>query len=164
MDHTGNNTQIKEKKRIEIVATDGKVTRRLVWIEQSKDGSTYWGQIIPKTKFYSSYHASGKFRFSRDFEEAQWQKISEFKKVRQLANITMIRDLSKIPYKRFGLRKLDGIVYIDFRTLEGDNVHINLMLIEKNQFEHLEPLIARVHDTQIHLFAFTDPWIAISFH
>jgi len=30
-----------EKKRVEIVATDGEEIRRLIWIEQVKDGSFY---------------------------------------------------------------------------------------------------------------------------
>jgi len=57
-----------ERKRVEVVTTDGQEIRRLLWIEQSKDGSLYWGLVIPKGDIHSSYHPSGEFHFSKFHE------------------------------------------------------------------------------------------------
>ena len=151
-----------EKKRIEIVATDGIETRRLVWIEQDRDGSFYWGTTIPKSDFHSSYHASGKMHFSKYHKPSFWERISEFKGTRQLASIAIVKDFHKIRHSQFKQRKLDGIVYVDFRTLKGDYVNISLHLIEKGHTEFLQPLTKIFPNPMISLFTYTNPWVAIA--
>ena len=151
-----------EKKRIEVVATDGIETRRLIWIQQGRDGSFYWGPCIPEGGFHSSYHASGKMLFSKYHEPTVWERISKFKGIRQLSFIGMIKDLRKIHYSPFEHKKLDGVVYVDVRTLKGDQISISLHLIEKGHTEFLQSLTKIFPNSMISLFTFTNPWIAIA--
>jgi len=158
-----------EKKRIEVVATDGTETRRLIWIEQGKDGSFYWGTCIPKLYFHSSYHASGKMHFSQYHKPTVWERISKFTGSRQLANIGMTKDFDRIKSSRYELKKkLDGIVYVDFRTLRGDTINISLHLTEKGHIEFLQPFLEFLQslpkvpqNPMVSLFTFTNPWVAI---
>jgi len=151
-----------EKKRIEVVATDGIETRKLIWIEQGKDGSFYWGTCIPKSNFHSSYHASGKMCFSQYHEPTVWKRISKFKGTRQLAFIGIVKNFRAIKLSRFEHKKLDGIVYVDFRTLKGDAVNISLHLIEKEHTEFLQSLTKIFPNPILFLFTFTNPWIVIA--
>lgn len=153
-----------KKKRIEVVATDGIETRRLVWVEQGQDGSFYWGLCIPKSTSHSSYHASGKMHFSQYHEPSIWERISKFRGTRQLAFIGIARDFHRIKPRRFEHKKLDGIVYADFRAIQGDYVNISLHLIEKEHTELLKSLTKIFPNPMISLFTFTNPWVAIALY
>jgi len=152
-----------EEKTIEVIATDGIETRKLIWVKQDKDGSFYWGLCIRKHDFHSSYHASGKMRFSKYHEPTVWERISRFKGMRQLCSVALIRDLNSLrrSHKRFERKKLDGIVYVDFRTLKSDSVGISLHLIEKGHTEFLQSFTKIFPNPTISLFTFTNPWLAV---
>jgi len=157
-----------EKKRIEVVATNGTETRRLIWIEQGRDGSFYWGLCIPKFYFHSSYHASGKMLFSQYHKPTVWERISKFKGSRQLASIGIAKDFGRIKSSRYELKKLDGIVYVDFRTLRGDTINISLHLTEKGHTEFIKSFLDFLQsqteisqNPMVSLFTFTNPWVAI---
>jgi hypothetical protein len=151
-----------EEKTIEVIATDGIETRKLIWVKQDKDGSFYWGLCIRKRDSHSSYHASGRMQFSKYHEPTIWERISHFKGMRQLCSIAIIRDLNKIKcsHKKFERKKLDGTIYVDFRTLKRDSVGISLHLIEKGHTEFLQSLTKIFPNSTIHLFTFTNPWLA----
>ena len=151
-----------EKKRIEVVATDGIETRKLIWIEQDKDGSFYWGTAIPKSDFHSSYHATGEMHFSKYHEPSVWEPTSKFKGTRQLASFTIIKDFHKIRPSRFKQSNLDGIVYVDFRTHKGDYVDISLFLSEKVRTKFLQSLTKIFRNQTISLFKFTNLWLVIT--
>lgn len=150
-----------EKKRIEVVATDGVETRRLIWIEQGKDGSFYWGLCIPKDDFHSSYHASGKMLFSKYHEPTVWERISKFRGIRQLSFIGIPKDLRKIHHSPYERKKLDGVVYVDVRTLKGNDIRISLHLIEKGHTKFLQGLTKVFLNPMMSLFTFTNPWVVI---
>jgi hypothetical protein len=152
-----------DRKRIEIIATDGKEMRRLLWIEQSKDKSFYWGLVIPESDLHSSYHASGRFRFSNYHELLERQKLSDFKGISNLVTVAFAKDVKKITYKPFELKKLDGVVYVDFRAMKKDTVNIHLSLIEQSHPELLQGLLSMASsDLQISIFTFTKPWLVVA--
>jgi hypothetical protein len=151
-----------EKKRIEVVATDGIETRRLIWVEQCEDGSFYWGICIPKGDFHSSYHASGEMHFSKYHEAQTWEKIAEFKGTRQLCFVGIINDLSKIHNSPYERKKLDGVAYVDVRTLQSNQISMSLHLVEKEHTEVLESVTKFFKNPTISLFTFTNPWVAIA--
>jgi len=151
-----------EKKRIEVVATDGVETRRLIWVEQRKDGSFYWGGCIPKGDFHSSYHASGEMHFSRYHEAQTWDAIASFKGVRQLCFVGIIKDLSRIHHSPYKRKKLDGVAYVDVRTLKSNQISISLHLVEKGNKEFVESFNKIFKNPTISLFTFTNPWVAIA--
>jgi hypothetical protein len=152
-----------KRKRIEVVATDGEEIRRLLWIEQSSDGSFYWGLVIPKMDLHSSYHASGKFRFSNYHEPLKEQKLSDFKGIRNLSTIAVGKDVKRITYKPFKQKKLDGVIYIDFRSMKKDTVNIHLFLVEQGRLELLQDLLKRAApDLQITIFTFVEPWLVVA--
>lgn len=152
-----------DRKRVEVVATDGEEIRRLLWIEQAKDGSFYWGLVIPESDVHSSYHASGKFHFSRYHEPMMRQELATFEGVSNLSAIAVVKDLKKITYKTFKPRKLDGVVYIDFRAMEKDTVNIHLFLIEQNRSELINKLLTKAgSDLQITIFTAMKPWLVVA--
>jgi len=151
-----------EPKRVEIVATDGEEIRRLLWIEQSKDGSFYWGLVIPKSDVHSSYHTSGKFHFSIYHKSSQRQKLSNFKGIANLAGLAVIKNLKKITYKPFKPKKLDGVVYVDFRAMKQHTINIDLFLIEQGHPELLQGFLKRAApDLQITIFTAMKPWLVV---
>jgi len=146
------------------VATNGIETRRLTWIEQGTDGSFYWGLCIPKGDFHSSYHASGKMLFSKHHKPHVWERIAEFKGMRQLSSISMVKDFSKIHYSPFGCKKLDGVVYVDYRTLKSNQISIEIVLIEKGHTESLQTLLKIFPNPMIFIFTCTNPWVVVLVH
>jgi hypothetical protein len=151
-----------EKERIEVVATDSIETRRLIWVEQCEDGSFYWGPCIPKGDFHSSYHASGEMHFSKYHEAQIWEKIEGFKGIRQLCFVGIIKDLSQIHNSSYERKKLDGVAYVDVRTLKSNQISISLHLVEKGHTEFVESLTKIFKNPAISLFTFTNPWVAIA--
>mgnify|MGYP001032599012 CR=1 FL=1 len=151
-----------EKKRIEVVATDGTKTRRLIWVEQCEDGSFYWGICVPKADFHSSYHASGKMRFSKYHRATIWEQISNFQGIKQLCFVGMIKDIQKIHNSPYEHKKVDGVAYVDVRTLQGNQISISLHLVEKGRMELLQSLTRIFQNPTISLFTFTNPWVAIA--
>jgi hypothetical protein len=152
-----------EKKRFEVIATDGKEIRRLLWVEQSKDGSFYWGLVIPRGDLHSSYHASGIFRFTNHHEPFKHQKLTNFKGIENISTVAIIKDLKKITYKSFKPKKLDGVVYIDFRAMKNNTVNIHLLLIEQGHLELLQSFFKTASsDLQITIFTYTNPWLGVA--
>ncbi|MHA1832447.1 MAG: hypothetical protein ACTSV7_00530 [Candidatus Baldrarchaeia archaeon] len=152
-----------ERKRVEVVATDGEEIRRLLWIEQLKDGSFYWGLVVPKSDVHSSYHASGTFRFSKYHEPLERQKLSNFKGISNLSTVAVAKDVKKIAYKPFKPKKLDGVVYIDFRAMKKNTVNIHLFLIEQGHPELLQGLLSMASpDLQITIFTLMKPWLVVA--
>jgi len=154
---------VTEKKRVEIVVTDGDEIRRLIWIVQGADGSFYWGLVVPKSDTHSTYHASGRFQFSKHHKPSEWAKLSEFKGIKNLASVAVIKDLKKITFKPFKLSRLDGVVYVDFRSMKKDTVNIHLYLIEPGHPESLKGVLSiPSEDKQITIFTVMKPWLAVA--
>lgn len=152
-----------EKKRVEVVVSNGVEMRRLLWIEQSENGSFYWGLVVPDSDLHSSYHASGTFRSSRHHEPSERQKLSEFKGLSYILTIAVVKDVKRITYKPFELKELDGVFYIDFRAMKRDTVNIHLFLIEKDHLELLHGFLSKASsDLQMTIFAFMRPWLVIT--
>lgn len=152
-----------EKKRVEVVATDGEEIRRLLWIEQSKEGSFYWGLVIPKSDLHSSYHSSGALHFSKYHEPLERQKLSNFKGINNLSTLAVAKKVKKITYKPFKPKKLDGVVYIDFRAMKKNTVNIHLFLMEQGHPEFLQGLLSMASsDLQITIFTVMSPWLVVA--
>jgi len=107
--------------------------------------------------------------FSQYHKPTVWERISKFTGSRQLVSIGLAKDFSRIKPSRYELKKLDGIVYVDFRTLRGDTINISLHLTERGHTEFLQSFLdflqsvpsARSSNPMISLFTFTNPWVAV---
>jgi len=106
--------------------------------------------------------------FSQYHKPTVWQRISKFTGSRQLASIGLAKNFSRIKPSRYELKKLDGIVYVDFRTLRGDTINVSLHLTERGHIEFLQssldffqslPMISS--NPMISVFTFTNPWLAV---
>ena len=148
------------KRRIEVVATDGKETRRLIWIKQGKDGSFYYGDCTTGSGFHISYHESGEWHFDK-YEKLALEKTVNLKGARQLGGYIINRNLSEIDRSPNKFRESD-VVYVDIRTFKTDYIRINLHLVEKGCFEALKSFPEIVNNPEISLFTFTNPWVAIT--
>jgi hypothetical protein len=154
------------KKRIEIIATDGRKNRRILWVEQARDGSFYWGPIYKNGgELRSTYKASGQRRaYELEKQTVIWSPIAKFKGACQLAYYGMTKDLSALPFKPYISKKIDGIVYVDYRTLQRRDFHASLYLVEKGHPEYLQRIIELFPNANLHLFTFTNPWTLVLIH
>lgn len=154
-----------DKKHVEVVATDGDELWRVLWIKQSRDGSIYLGPAIsfPEIDLHSSYHTSGAFHFSRHQEGFKFQKLSDFKGIHTIITHAIPKDIKKRPYEPFKSKKLDGLVYIDFRAMKNNTVNIHLCLIEQGRLDLLQNLLQKTSpDLQITIFTCIEPWLVIA--
>ncbi len=155
-----------EKRHVEVVVTDdGDELWRVVWIKQARDGSIYLGPAIsfPETDLHSSYHTSGLFRLSRLQEWIKFQKLSDFKGMHTIITHGIPKDVERRLYEPFKSKKLDGLVFIDFRTMKNNTVNIDLIFLEQGRLELLQGLLRRgSSDLQITIFTFMEPWLVIA--
>jgi len=96
-------------------------------------------------------------------EPSKRRKLSNFKGISNISTVAVAKDVKRITYKPFKPKKLDGVVYIDFRAMKKDTINIHLFLIEQGRLELLQGLLARASaDLQITIFTFMKPWLVVT--
>lgn len=149
---------------IRVVATNGKVTKKILWIKRTARHICY-GWDIPTVVGHFTYHESGKqhFKLNDRVVGAESQKIPlrGFKGVVQLGNTGTHKNLSALPHVDFNYKKVDGLVWIDTRTLTSptDSFGVDFQLVEVGKLDKVYRLPGY---KSIHVFMFSNPWIVIS--
>jgi len=178
---------MKSNRRLELVVTDGKRTIRSFWLEQRRAG-IYCSFISPGLSMHRSYHADGNVHcrvegapriHGRDVflnrkgyskEVIKATPLNSFKGSFDFFNGGLRLDkevLEKgVSYK---FKKVDNILLIDTRNIEGRQKHLNLLvsLVEGNSFSTLESLIdareklchVAKQTGEYHLFTTFRPWV-----
>lgn len=152
---------------IEILATDGKVQKRLVWVSFTTNG-VYCGACLQNRDLHMSYHADGNF-FSNYEGKAKkigtLNKLADFKGSRQLFSAALANDIARMPHPTYNLKKLDAIVNVDIRRYDK-GLGCMVFLIEVNNYSVLTEMLNRFHErslmlTEVHLFMDCCPWLVV---
>ena len=153
--------------QIEVLATDGKIQKRIIWIDVKRRG-VYAGWCEKNRDFHFSYHSDGNvFRTINGKREkiATFQPLDKFKGIHQIASFAFSSDLSKLRVPSYRMNKLRAVTYIDVRYFvkEKCDVGCNVSLLEPNRFELLHGL-TKIPTTEIHIFTQFNPWILIDIY
>jgi len=128
----------------------------------------YWGWCAESGEtFHASYHEDGN-RFwiisGKPEPLGPGPKLSEFKGVLQLVNISWI-GIEKIPMSApYRFNRSDSVVYIDMRTFGEKGVNMDLLLLEPFRLDSLNPFYKSFwRNSQLHVFTSVEPWIVIAY-
>ena len=148
---------------IRVVATNGRETKKILWINKTGQLLCY-GWDIPNAGHFT-YHESGKihFKLGKSVIGGVVTKIplKGFKGRVQVGSGGCNKNLSILPNVNFDYKKVRGLVWIDTRTLttSSDSFGIDLQLVQVGRSD----LIYQIPGYRnIHIFTFSDPWIVIS--
>lgn len=149
--------------QIEVIATDGKMQKRILWIDIRQNG-VYAGWCQENADIHLSYHSDGKVFWTTDGETQRvgtFQPLREFRGRCQIGSFAFSGDLSKRTWtSAYRLKKLRAITYIDVRYFVKERCFVgcNVFLLEPKRFD-----LVRTYPktTEIHIFAQFVPWILI---
>ena len=154
---------MRERYDIRVIATDGKAIKKIVWIKRTRNHIVYGWDMYGDAGHFT-YHKSGRLHYKNKKEtHGMGQRISldQFEGRLQLGNMCICKDISSGHNVDFDFKKVDGLVYVDIRTLnKSRNVfNIDLQLVKKDGIDQVYQLPG--YDT-IHIFKFSNPWVVIS--
>jgi hypothetical protein len=155
--------------RIELIPTDSKVQKRIVWVHSTSNG-VYCGSCIEGRDTHVSYHADGNIfnNFEGRIRKAYTTKpLNQLKGFHQLLASGGNSDISNMLHPPYALKKLDAIVSIDVRNykkmfgclvflVEANNVDAVAQIIKSFQNSRNPPEL-----TEVHSFLQCNPWLVI---
>ena len=148
---------------IRVVATDGKVAKKILWVKRTSRHIVY-GWDIHDTGYFT-YHESGKLHFKHKNKivggETQKIPLIKFKGRTQVGHGGFNKNLSGLPNVDFDFKKVNGLVWIDTRTItsKNDSIGIDLQLIEADRLDltHRWP-----NHKSLHVFTSITPWVVVT--
>jgi len=155
---------------IELIATDGKVQKRILWVAVTSNG-VYSGHCFEDRDMHISYHFDGNV-YHNWFGEKPTKTLvlpplKDFKGYRQLYSSAFTSNLSHLhntpPYR---LKKLDAIVNIDVRSYR-EGIGCNVYMLEPKRSDKIEKIIRghlKIPITEAHVFLASNPWILITLY
>jgi len=130
-----------KKSNIRVVATDGKITKKILWINRTSKHICY-GWDIPGNIGHFTYHESGKLHYKLKGqvigEVSQRIPLKDFKGRIQVGSGGFNKKLNDLPNVDFDFKKVEGLVWVDIRTvknLQNDCCNIDFQLIEPKKTE-----------------------------
>ncbi|MFQ5951310.1 MAG: hypothetical protein ACE5KH_04415 [Candidatus Geothermarchaeales archaeon] len=154
--------------RIEVLATDGAKSVRLLWFTREKD-DLYWGPLIQGLDSHGSYHASGVRHFTYRSDKGKkvgtgewhWPRLDEFAGIAQLTGSTSRKDLTHIPWVPYKGKRVDEAIWIDTRGIASDWMFINVLLLEPKRFDLLKGLGGAYPGSYLHISISIKPWLVV---
>jgi hypothetical protein len=151
---------------IELIATDGKIQKRILWIDATSNG-VYSGYCHENRDDHVSYHFDGNVYQNIVGEKPKktltLPPLSD-RGWHQLTCVGFTSDLSRLhDTPLYNLKKLDAMVSIDVRTYKR-GIGCLLYLIEPNRRDLLSEIIKTLPETmptEIHSFLRCNPWISM---
>jgi hypothetical protein len=152
--------------RVELLATDGKIQKRILFVSTTSNG-IYCGFRIKESKTYTTYHSDGNvFTHLNDSKPERLTvavPLDKFTGFYQLCCGGFSQNMLTLDsVDDYRLNKLDSTVTIDMRSYDG-GVSLNVFLVERNNFAILsevsrsDPLQQEV--IECHLFTKFNPWV-----
>jgi hypothetical protein len=150
---------------IELIATDGKVQRRVLWAHSAPNG-VYCGTCTNGEDFHVTYHADGNMFTSlggKTNKSGTGKSFKEFRGHLQLLWSGVTNSLSHGYYPDYVLKKVNALVSVDVRSYKQD-VGVMLFMVEPS-FEALDGLVKELqktsnqHVSELHSFMECTPWI-----
>lgn len=152
---------------IELVATDGKIQKRILWVAVTSNG-VYSGHCHEKRDVHISYHFDGNVYHNWFGEKPKKTRtlasLEDLKDYFQLYSTGFTSDLSRLHHTpSYHLKKLDAIVNVDTRVYPK-GIGCNVFIIAKDRFDLIGKVVNGLPQpltTEAHLFLRCAPWIAL---
>lgn len=150
--------------QLEIIATDGKVQKRILWLDVTPNG-IYAGWFSGEPN-HISYHADGNFFLTTgDFTRkvATFSRLRDFKGLQQVASAGFSTNLLEISthLPEYKMKNLRSVAYIDVRKFLHDPLFGCLVHgLEPNRFDMLTTQRG-MSITEVHVFFEFYPWIIV---
>jgi len=152
---------------IELVATDGKIQKRVLWVSSTNNG-VYSGYCHEDHDIHVTYHADGNVfnnLTGKTTKAFTAKPLRNFIGQQQLICFGLSNIISSLHSPVYELKKLDAIVSVDVRNYQK-GVGCMVFLVETKSIA-LAELINSLYEanhpkiTEIHSFLECNPWIAI---
>src|SRR4030042_1832151 len=155
-----------EMRQLEVLATDGKVQKRILWMKVTPEG-IYIGDCMETSGDHFSYHVDGNVFWTRDNKPkktASFQPLEGFKGIQQIVGFAFSSSLSGLRAPAYKMSKLRAVAYIDVRDFSRDSSHVgcNVLLLEPGRFDLLSQAVPTLQT--IHLFLQFEPWIVLEIY
>jgi hypothetical protein len=154
---------------IELVATDGQIQKRVLWIDYTSNGA-YAGFCREGKYSHVTYHADGNYFVNWADEKPKkhgtFQPLGQFKGLFQLLGGGFGNRISSSA-PSYNLKKFDAVVTVDVRNYKN-GVNFSIFLVEPNNFSVVAEIIQeraeQVLVTEIHSFLQCKPWLFLVLH
>lgn len=151
---------------VELIATDGKVQKRILWVDVTSNG-VYSGHCHEKRDIHISYHFDGNVYDNwsgKTRKTGVLPALKDLKGCHQLVGVGFTSDLSRMhDTPLYHLKKLDAIVNIDVRQYKR-GVGCQLYMVKPNGHDIIGQMMKwqnRPQVTEIHTFTRCNPWISL---
>jgi hypothetical protein len=141
--------------QLEIIATDGRVQKRILWLDVTPNGIyAGWFSVEPN---HISYHTDGNFFLTSGDsikKIATFHELRKFKGIQQLASAGFSSNILEISthLPEYKMKKLRSVAYIDVRKFMHDPLFGCLVCaLEPNRFDLLTTQRG-MSITEIHVF------------
>jgi hypothetical protein len=149
---------------IEVVATDGTIQKRVLWLDMRKNG-IYAGLCRENIDVHISYHADGNvFQtvMGKSEKITSLMPLKDFRGISAIASFAFSSDISQVSDVPYDLKQLDGVIYVDSRSFSSSHIGCNVVLLEPKRFDLINSLFTfPVPISEFHLFTKFKPWILI---
>lgn len=150
---------------IEVIATNGTVQKRIIWISISPKG-VYYDFVRVGEDSHTSFHRDGSLWVTRNGATdkiAQFEPLDKFKGSHQLSGFSFAQDITKLRAVEYEMKKLSAIVLIDTRTYSSKtHIGCNVTLVEPKRYDLLAGIESFAYE--IHLYTRFTPWLVISIY
>lgn len=147
-----------------LIATDGKIQKRILWFSVTSNG-VYSGYCWKNRDFHTSYHFDGNVFTTLPNEKPK--KIVTLPSLKDLDNVYQLYATSfPINFSRmhnhpsYTLEKFDAVVSIDTRVHER-GIGVNFFIIPQNRFDLLGNILPTPTKIEAHFFFNCNPWIGL---
>ncbi len=106
---------------IEVIATNGEVQKRIIWVSISPNG-VYYDFVRVGEDSHTSYHHDGSVWLTQNGVRkkiAQFDPLDKFKGSHNLSSFGFSQDIKKLRTVDYEMKKLNAIVLIDTRTYKS---------------------------------------------
>lgn len=155
---------------VELIATDGKIQKRVLWIDVTSNG-VYSGYCIKDRDLHTSYHADGNVFIHWLGDEPKktvtLPPLDKFSGFHQLSATYFTEDISRLhDTPLYSLKRLDAIVSVDTRSYKN-GIGCILFMSEPNNYALLGDMVKVLPQdlaTEIHTFMKCKPWLSLILH
>ena len=153
-------------RRIEILATDGVLKVRLMWIQVGRD--IYWGHLIKGHDIHFAYHETGEYHLKTadaGTEEVryrtQWPPLTALKGMAAIAGFALDKQLDGLPWIPYTNERIDYMVWIDTRSMPDPVLRTTILAVEPGRGDLISSLVQSAPSCPIYVYGNAKPWIAV---
>jgi hypothetical protein len=150
---------------IEVLATDGIIQKRVLWIDIRSNG-VYSGFCFNGSDMHTSYHADGNIFNTyngKTIKIATFPPLKDLKDMEQIGCFGFSSEIREIPCLQYKMKKLDAATFIDVRAYKKrkKDVGCTCCVVKPQSTNFISAFTKDNITTEIHVFTNVKPWILI---